>query len=434
MDELILDTNDSPEIYIESVGGDLRLNGWDQNQVQAETDDEDSLSLNNEGGQIKLIAEQDCTVNVPRKSNVQIVHVGGDAKIKSVEGALQVNFVGGDLMLRQVGTAQVTHTGGDLNVKRMTGALSFQAGGDASIRSVSGNIEGNAGADLYLREIGGSVQVNGGGDVVISTPFAPGSAYAIKAGADAMCRVVVGTSAKFAIKAGGEISVDVVGARIEGNSRNKTVTLAEGAIPVAITAGGDVLISNLNADPDTMGEFGESFGNDFGVMAEELTSQIEAQMSQMESQIDRMINERLGQMDLSGLGVNAEEIANRAKRAAERAAETARRKSANIRTRMESRIDDVEERAERASEKHERQGDRRRKTGSFFFKFDPHTPRPPVPPVPPRPPMPPTRGPVVPPSPVSDEERMAVLKMLEEGKITVQQAETLLAALEGSNK
>src|SRR5258708_5775066 len=56
MDELVLETNASPSIYIESIGGDLRLNGWDQNQVQAESDDEDSLNLNNEGGQIKIDA------------------------------------------------------------------------------------------------------------------------------------------------------------------------------------------------------------------------------------------------------------------------------------------------------------------------------------------------------------------------------------------
>jgi hypothetical protein len=33
--------------------------------------------------------------------------------------------------------------------------------------------------------------------------------------------------------------------------------------------------------------------------------------------------------------------------------------------------------------------------------------------------------------PVSDEERMAILKMLEEGKITVQDAQKLLTSLEG---
>ena len=42
--------------------------------------------------------------------------------------------------------------------------------------------------------------------------------------------------------------------------------------------------------------------------------------------------------------------------------------------------------------------------------------------------------PPVPPSePVSDEERMAILKMLQEKKITAEEAEQLLSALEGGS-
>jgi hypothetical protein len=46
------------------------------------------------------------------------------------------------------------------------------------------------------------------------------------------------------------------------------------------------------------------------------------------------------------------------------------------------------------------------------------TPKPPTPPEPPA-------------DPVSEDERMAILKMLAEKKITAQQAEKLLSALEG---
>jgi hypothetical protein len=50
--------------------------------------------------------------------------------------------------------------------------------------------------------------------------------------------------------------------------------------------------------------------------------------------------------------------------------------------------------------------------------------RPPVPPIPPVPPVPPNE-------PVSDVERLAVLRMLQEKKISLEDAEKLLAALEG---
>jgi hypothetical protein len=54
-----------------------------------------------------------------------------------------------------------------------------------------------------------------------------------------------------------------------------------------------------------------------------------------------------------------------------------------------------------------------------------HGPGPITPPVPPRPPQPKA------PSGPTDQERMQILRMLEEGKISVEQAEQLLAALGG---
>ena len=51
-------------------------------------------------------------------------------------------------------------------------------------------------------------------------------------------------------------------------------------------------------------------------------------------------------------------------------------------------------------------------------------PIPPVPPVPPAPPAPLA-------DPVSEEERLMILRMLEQKKISLAEAETLLSALEG---
>jgi hypothetical protein len=62
------------------------------------------------------------------------------------------------------------------------------------------------------------------------------------------------------------------------------------------------------------------------------------------------------------------------------------------------------------------------KVGRYGVGFD--RPTPPVPPVPPVPPRPQSE-------PVTDEERLTILKMLQDKKISLQDAEKLLAALEG---
>ena len=73
----------------------------------------------------------------------------------------------------------------------------------------------------------------------------------------------------------------------------------------------------------------------------------------------------------------------------------------------------AEDQARAAERRAERQAGFRHGTGPI------------IPPVPPRPPQP------KPPAGPTDEERMQVLRMLEEGKISVEQAEKLLAAMGG---
>jgi len=77
----------------------------------------------------------------------------------------------------------------------------------------------------------------------------------------------------------------------------------------------------------------------------------------------------------------------------------------------------------RAAEMDARQHKREQGWG-FTPPYPPAPPRPPVPPIPPKAPK--AKG-----NNVNDEERLMVLRMVSEGKLSVEQAEQLLAALNG---
>lgn len=425
MDELVLDAPEAPVIVITNIGGDLRLAGWDQNQVQATSDDEQSLSLtaDSQTGQFNVSAGSDCNLHVPRKASIKLKQAGGDAKLKNVDGSLDIEFTGGDLTLRQVGSATIAKIGGDLSAKKVTGSLTFGASGDASIADVSGDVQGRTGGDLYVRDVGGGVRLTAGGDVMVSCGFYAGLAYEVKSGSDIVCRVPPDASARLTVRSGGDIGVDAPGARIEGGPRNKTITLGKGAAEASLTAGGDVSIAVQVAEGETLSDMGETFGKDFGVIADELSSKFEQIESQM-AEVEKQINDRLSQIEFGGASSRTgDELSLHIRQEIEKAMGQARKNSANLRSRVEARVMAAEQRAERQADKQERQADKRRKATSFTFKWDPAG-RPPTPPAPPKPPAP----------AVSDEERMAVLKMLEQGKISVEQAEKLLAALEGAGK
>jgi hypothetical protein len=160
--------------------------------------------------------------------------------------------------------------------------------------------------------------------------------------------------------------------------------LGEGKAEVILRAKGDLAVS----------ERGESWGPatdvQFEFAMDSWSQQFEAQMAEMQ----RKLEERLANIpfvDSEHVARRAQEAAERARRQAERAAERARA------------------RAERASRKPERHA---HGVGVRMSWGPPSPPKPPA-------------------EPVSDTERMAILRMVADKKITADEASRLLAALEG---
>lgn len=395
-----LPTTPDPEIVIE-VGGDLRLAGADVDAVSVEAGDDVTLSADPAGARVSVAAPGDCALKVPRRARLNLTHVGGDARpIKDLAGPVAVGEVGGDLMVRRTGGVQAGRVGGSVSAKEIAGPFSLTgAGGDVSARGVSGAFEcGFAGGDLYLRDAQAAASGEAGGDVILHLAFAPGQACRFRANGDIVCRVPPGASARLTVTTTGELSLDVPGAQSQVVDGQTVVRLGAGDPDVALQATGDVFISEL-----TPGDGGPAEGGDD--LGDRLSRQVEDQVAARLADVERELNAQLGQLNvnLGSLGrLNAQEIAARARRAAE----TAQRRSLHAQRKLEA----AQRRVERAVERAARP---RRGSGLTFGTGLPGG-RPPAPS-----------------EPVSDQERLAVLRLLEQGRISAAEAEALLAALEG---
>jgi hypothetical protein len=414
MQRRVISTSAEPRVIIDTPS-DLRLMGGELNEVYVEGSDSIELTESAEG--VRVFSADNCTVRVPRRAQVEITHVGGDARIKTLDADLSIKTVGGDLVLRQTATTRADHVGGDVSAKKIAGSLAIDfAGGDISARGVAGPFAANqVGGDLYLREAEASAQGQAGGDVVLNTEFHPGQAYQFEAGGDILVRVPSGASVKFEIEAGGDISVDVPDAQLEGEGGDMTVTIAGGAAQVSLAAGSDVSLSDVTTDTSGVAQSGDDFGD-------RLAAHIEARLGAGLAAAESLLDEQLTHFDVhvGSRGMNAEKLAAQARKveeAARRKAAAAERKAEAIRR----KADAIQRKAEKAAErvyKHQA------KHGRHSWGWNFNIPTPPTPPRPPRPAQPPV-------DPVSDEERLTILRLLEQGKITAADAEKLLAALEG---
>jgi hypothetical protein len=358
----------SPKIKVDAIGGDVSIVGWDGADILIKGDDDETRLAQN-GEEISLSCDGDLALRVPKGSSFEFVTISGDASIRGVKGNIELKEIGGNLSIRDAGSVAIDTIRADLSLRGAKGNLYVKnAHGDVSIRDVDGNISLDSVADdLALRGAHGNIKVNVGEDVIVYLDPRADGAYSVVAGDDILLVLPPSANATLSIQ-GDEIDFDWPGVEPDEDATEHVVVLGDGSAKISLSAGGDVRVS----DRADAGEFAEEFGNFAGL-----------------------------NFDWSGFG---ERISRQVERATAQAAK---------------RAEEAARRAERHAERHARKWKANVNVGRWKWDIGPNGVI-----TPPTPPSPPSE-------PVAEEERMAILKMLQEKKITAAQAEELLAALEG---
>lgn len=375
----------SVPLVVQTVGGDLVLRGREGGELLI---DGDNPQLQNIGsGQPYVVhCSGDCRIFAPLDmKKIVIYHVGGDARVAGLDGSVEIESIGGDLTIGHVGQAtSIRAVGGDLRFKWAEGDVSIQnVGGDATVREIAGNLHiENVGADLFLRAVEGNCVVNNvGDDLVLNIAFHAGHEYRFHTGSDILCRIQPETGARFVLPHDMEFELDVE-ADVDEKHEGTIITVGDGAAEVALSAGGDLRI--IGEDEDYVFNLGT-----------QIEEELEARLSSLEEKLSQQfdgLDERI-QAHSERFAEQAARFASQAARTAERQVDRARRSL--DRRKMKSRKRDFGE-------------------PRFAWGFPPEPPKPPRPPV----------------EPVSEEERLMILRMVQENKISIEEAERLLAALE----
>lgn len=308
-----------------------------------------------------------------------------DVSLRLPKGSsLTLTHIGGDAAIRGIT--------GDISIREISGDLSMRDVGSVSIESIQSDFSGRgirgnlyiqqANGDVSIRDVDGTVNIDSVTDD-LALRSARGN-IKVNVGEDVVVYLEPQADGEYFVTAGDDILL------VLPPNANALVTMqgddidvqwhgvenTPGATERVLTLGTGAARIVLNAGGDVRlsdranaGESADEFGNFAGL-----------------------------NFDWSGFG-------DRISRQVEQAT-----------SRTTKRAEEAARRVERHAERHAR-----RWTGRVTFgqSWDPGAKGVPTPPGPPRP------------EPVSDEERLAILKMLQEKKITAEQAEQLLKALEG---
>ena len=420
MAQKTLETHAQPQIVVEHIGNELSVKGWDRPQVLARSSSDNDILLEERDNRIVVRAAADCVLYVPAKATLAVHQVGTHARFKALGGDLTIGQVGADLILRDVSACQVEKALADLSAKRVRGDLLVKhIGGNAIIRDVDGQFSADGiGGQLHLRDVSGGITVEVGGNASIDFSPVPWQGYAIQAGGNIRCRVPGDANVNFEIINGAQdIRIKTPDRSEKLNEGEYTFTLGEGGAQVKLAAGGSVRVLASATTWEATEHIDVDFGAELGSVAEEIakqaTSQLEAQLDMISAHLDAKLSGLASAIPQAGLSEErAQEIQARLEAARERAAQRAEAAAERARARLELKIAAAQRKAERKARAAAARAARKagRKRGHSRFSHP---------------------SPFEPSDPVSDDERLLILQMLQDQKITLEQAEQLLAAVEG---
>jgi hypothetical protein len=422
MEQQTLKADANSKILVQSVAGDLRVAGWERSEIMAKTNG-NKLNVEADEQNFAISCDDDLILYIPRQANLIVENVSGDASLQALKGEIKLGTLSGDLSLNDVETADMDTSSGDVTLRNVgsitlgnvNGDLNLHKGhgdcsavtiiGDASLRDVEGNINlEKVDGDLYLRNVRGSVSAEVDADAALNLKPLPGIVYRVIANGDVLLHLPedANTELHLAAMEWESLSVDFPGVTLEEESPTQTITLGDGSAKIYLTASGDLMVTSKSERWNSTADFGVGMSDGFGIPP---IPPIPPFLNDMTGLNDRMtgLNER----------INIK---------VQRALEKAQLRTDGLSRRAEERVEAAMRRAEakgRAAEVRARRGHARHVSGRLniggteIFNFSSG------------------KKPV---EAVSDDERLTILRMLQEKKISAADAEKLLSALEGQGE
>lgn len=282
----------------------------------------------------------------------------------------------------------------------------FQVAGSCTLLDVQG--------DLSLQNVQGDLNAVARGDARVRLSDLNGNRCLIRANGDVQCGLPPDVGAKLHLVSAGRLIKVHLPEHVQVYRQDQVdIEVGDGSVEVLIEAGGDIHVT-----AETAGR--ESAASDWTDYSEQIARQVEAQMGLQFEEITRRTKEQMDRLSdtLARAGISPEEtqrVVDQAMRAGERDAARAQEKIRRAQEKMERKLQEAQQKAEQKARAAERSAwARSRHTWGRG--------------IPTPPPTPPPAAQV---DQVTEEERLMILRMLEQKKISLEEAEKLLSVLEG---
>lgn len=259
----------SPRLFFRACRGDLRIQGWELDEVQLLAHQEADLQgVREVEGGLEITGRMPRLVNVPQMAGVVVENCLGDVHVAACS-SLRAEKHRGDLSLHRVNNVELEVVHGDVHVRGCQSLHVTTLHGDLRVRGASGELSiaglhGDAslhelGGPALLRDITGDVTVRGirealearnvTGDLVLTANLLTG-AHHLEAMGDVALYLEPSSDVQVDLEAPlGRIVCELELNQVEKTAHRLSGILGQGKASLhAVAQGGDIRLRQLSAD------------------------------------------------------------------------------------------------------------------------------------------------------------------------------------------
>ena len=225
---------------------DLSIEGTNEGALMVIVEQGETLKMWEDSGTVYITAYSDCRVLLPTGALVTVEKTGGDCFIKNLNSRVVVGKIGHDLKIETVVGTSVESVGRNCHIVDSSGAVEIAKVGDTlTADKIQSILAGSVGNDAKFRQVAGKVDVKAGDEISIQTLEKSVPVIRAVAGSDVELFVPAEANCQLELVSGGrEIRVHAGGQQIECSEHELSLPLGSGGETVYLKSGDMIHVSD----------------------------------------------------------------------------------------------------------------------------------------------------------------------------------------------
>lgn len=230
--------------------GNLDVIGWDRPEVGISTDI-NVQKIRHEKNLLRLLFVEDCELSMPGTGSLIVERVSGNARLRDLQNPLSINKVQGKLALRNLQKVSVSRVADDCLLENIHGQIEIGRIGEnlrgkniqssLKVERVSGHVK--------LHQLESDVEIRAEESIELSLSDSNSEKITLKAGENILLHLPVNADAALRIKSGGEqIEFDTSEVHKKLTENRCEMRLGSGTQQIVLEAGNRVRVTGEMLD------------------------------------------------------------------------------------------------------------------------------------------------------------------------------------------